>query len=189
MPSIDIHLAIARQYLKKHIDIRNTKDFIKGNIAPDLVEDKKVSHYTGEGNNVDNLVDALRNKVIIDKYLSCNKVETDYEKGVFLHLVVDYLFFNNFFDKEYLLKMSDGEFKKDLYYSYGITNEYLKTKYDTSYGELKVIIENNIANGRKKAHYNGEKRINIIPFEKLDKYIEMISDKDIEFYINYKDFT
>lgn len=46
MPSFNIHLAVAKRYLDKHNDIKNTLDFYKGSIAPDLTNDKYKTHYT-----------------------------------------------------------------------------------------------------------------------------------------------
>ena len=48
MPSLDIHIAIARKYLNKYDDIINKNEFIRGNLEPDLVDDRIVSHYTIE---------------------------------------------------------------------------------------------------------------------------------------------
>lgn len=45
MPGFQIHIAIGKRYIKKH-KIENTKDFLRGTIAPDFVEDKSKSHYT-----------------------------------------------------------------------------------------------------------------------------------------------
>ena len=186
MPSIDIHLAIARQYLSKHADIKNTFEFIKGNVAPDLVDDKKISHYTGEVKEKDNLIEDVSRKVRMEEYFKYNRIITDYDKGIFFHLVVDYLFFNNFFDTEYLLQNTDDGFRKDLYYSYNLTNKYLKTKYDTSYGVLRPKIEKYIGISKSNANYNGEKRNNIIPFDKLDAFIDEVSDKDVEYFKEYE---
>ncbi len=47
MPSFLIHIAVAKQYLKKHKEY-DEKEFIKGTIAPDLIEDKTKSHYGKE---------------------------------------------------------------------------------------------------------------------------------------------
>ncbi len=44
MPSFLIHIAVAKQYLKNHKEY-DEKEFIKGTIAPDLIEDKTRSHY------------------------------------------------------------------------------------------------------------------------------------------------
>lgn len=186
MPSIDIHLAIARQYLTKHKDIKNTEDFIEGNVAPDLVEDKFKSHYSGKVENKNDLMEDVRKKVRMQEFFKYNNIITDYEKGVFFHLVVDYLFFNNFFEREYLIKNTDENFRKDLYYSYNRTNEYLKTKYDTSYGQLKEKIEKYIGISKSEADYNGENRKDIIPYDKLDKFISKVSDRDIQYFINYR---
>jgi len=185
MPSFDIHLAIARNYVKNHKDITNVQDFIKGSIAPDLVADKRISHYTKEQDK-DDLAKSLKNKVAIDEYLKQNEIKTDYDKGVYLHLLTDYLFFNHFFDEEFL-KQEDGKsFRKDLYYSYIVTNEYLKGKYDTSYGVFQEQIEKEIRHSQKSAEYQKEKRNNIIPFEQLDQFIDQVSKTDLKSYRFFK---
>lgn len=181
MPSFDIHLAIARNYVKNHKEITNVQDFIKGSIAPDLVPDKRISHYTKEQDKND-LAKSLHNKVAIDEFLKRNEIKTDYDKGVYLHLLTDYLFYNEFFDEEYL-KQEDGKnFRKDLYYSYIITNEYLKGKYDTSYGVFQEQIEQEIQHSQKSADYQREKRQNIIPFDALDQFIDKVSKTDLKSY-------
>ena len=76
MPSFDIHLAIARNYVKNHKEITNVQDFIKGSIAPDLVPDKRISHYTKEQDKND-LAKSLHNKVAIDEFLKRNEIKTD----------------------------------------------------------------------------------------------------------------
>ena len=53
MPGFTIHIAIAKQYMKKHpSEIKNEDEFIKGVIAPDMnarldgpAEDKSENHY------------------------------------------------------------------------------------------------------------------------------------------------
>jgi len=74
MPSFDIHLAIARNYMKNHKEITNVQDFIKGSIAPDLVPDKRISHYTKEQDKND-LAKSLHNKVAIDEFLKKNEIK------------------------------------------------------------------------------------------------------------------
>ena len=92
MPGFNIHLAIGKRYIEKQKNIiKNENSFYNGLVAPDLVTDKKVSHYTAE-TNTSNLEKYLQGKVRLDLYLKDNKVETDFEKGVFLHLLTDYLF-------------------------------------------------------------------------------------------------
>ena len=47
MASFNIHLAVGIRYLEKTKSIKNKREFFKGIIEPDLVKDKKISHYTG----------------------------------------------------------------------------------------------------------------------------------------------
>lgn len=183
MPSFNIHLAIAEKYLEKHNDVKNKEEFIKGIVIPDLSPNKRELHYTGIQDR-SNVKEALKNKVVIEKYFKENKIETDFEKGICLHLLTDYLFFNKFFDKEYLEKVSFEQFCKDLYYSYDITNEYLENKYKIDYGEFKEEIEENIKTKNSKANYNKQVETNILPLDKLDKFIEETSNININKYKN-----
>ena len=110
-------------------------------------------------------------------------IESDYQKGVFLHLITDYLFFNNFFEYKYLKNISYLEFCKDLYYSYDLTNQYLKEKYEINYSQLLKDIKDNILKSKTEKNVSNETRKNIIPFTKLEKFIEYVSDIEFE---NYK---
>ncbi len=186
MPGFNIHLAIGKKYLEKiKIDnrdnIKNEKAFLDGIIAPDLVENKKISHYTGD-TNTENLEKYLKEKVRLKLFLKENKVETDFEKGVFIHLLTDYLFFNKFFDKEYIRNITYHEFVLELYYSYGLSNDYLEKKYNIDlkeYGDK--LIKNIEENNKKKNIDKGElaNRCKIIPNEALDRFIDKISDLNI----------
>lgn len=182
MPSLDIHIVIAREYLKKYNDIKDEYDFIKGNIAPDLLDDRIASHYTKSDYSKD-LISILNNKIGLDEYLQNKNIDNDYEGGYFLHLVTDYIFFNNFFDIDYIKKNDYSIFKKDLYYSYNIIHNYLKENYDINYGKFKDEVEKRILTSQQDANYNGEKRTNIIPYTKLDSFISKILKKDIKGYI------
>ena len=182
MPSLDIHIAIARKYLKKYNDIKDEVAFIKGNLDPDLAEDRIASHYTKEKDKKE-LSKILKNKVGLNDYLKDKNVSNDYEKGYFLHLVSDYIFFNFFFDKDYIKTTTYTNFKKDLYYSYNMIHDYLINKYDISYYPFENEVKKRIAASQVAANYNGEKKINIIPYKKLDCFINKILEKDIYNYL------
>ena len=90
MPGLTIHIAIAKEYAKKHEkEIKNIGEFIEGSIAPDYIpiENKNISksetHYGKWG-------DWARDDQIIylDKFLQDEKVDLsrDYWKGYFIHL-------------------------------------------------------------------------------------------------------
>lgn len=183
MASFNIHLAIGKRYIEKSQSIKDKDDFYKGIIDPDLVVDKKISHYTGIQNK-SNLYEYLENKVQLNEYLKDNDINSDYQKGIFLHLITDYLFFNNFFDNDYLETISYEEFCKDLYYSYEITNQYLEEKYKINYENFETEINNNIKKDKKEKNAGGEKRKDILPVYKLDKFIEYVSNISLEEYKN-----
>lgn len=151
MASFNIHLAVGKRYIEKNKQIKNKKEFYKGIIDPDLVEDKKISHYTGERNKKD---------------------------------VLDYLFFNNFFEMNYLKNISYEDFCKDLYYSYDITNEYLENKYKIDCTDFSEQINKNIEKDKKEKSTSNEMRTNILEFNKIDDFIEFVSSIDLESYKN-----
>ena len=157
MASFNIHLAVGKRYAEKSNLIENLEDFYRGLVAPDLVDDKKFSHFSGILDK-SNLIDYLSNKVLLNEYLLAKEVNSCYEKGVFLHLVTDYLFFNDFFDKWYLENISYENFCKDLYFSYNLSNNYLEKKYKLKHSVSLDLIEENIKKNRK------EKKINVRKF-------------------------
>ena len=97
MASFNIHLAVGKRYIEKNSNINNIEEFYKGIIDPDLAINKKVSHYSGKQNK-SNILEYLANKVLLNEFLSKETIDTDYQKGIFIHLITDYLFFNNFFE-------------------------------------------------------------------------------------------
>ena len=186
MPGFNIHLAIGKRYIEKQKNkkdvIKNENSFYNGLVAPDLVNDKKISHYTTETNK-NNLKKYLLGKVRLDLYLKDNKVETDFEKGVFLHLLTDYLFFNEFFEKEFIKNIDYQDFVRDLYYSYEMTNEYLNKKYNIDFSIFGDRLEKNIRKNKKekKLEDSDLKEKKLIFSEKdLDEFIEKISSINIK---------
>mgnify|MGYP005788509345 FL=1 len=121
MPGYVIHIAIAQEYLKKHLKKEEKEEFINGVIAPDLTKIKSETHY-GKSPAYTNLLEFLKNK----------KIDNSFNKGYFLHLVTDYLFYNY-----YLTSFS----KPEIYDDYDMTNEFLISKYDVT---LPKKIENQV---------------------------------------------
>lgn len=181
MPSFDIHLAVGKRYIKKN-NIKDKYSFMKGTIAPDLVPDKDKSHYTQERDN-DTVLTHLKTKIYLPKFLKENEINTDYMKGVFLHLITDFLFFNDFLKKDYLSNISYNEFFQDLYYSYDLSNNYLREKYNI---DFKSFIEENSLDLDKeklmKTYNKNHIRKNILDFKELDDFIERVSSIDLEEY-------
>lgn len=106
-----IHLAIGEEYIRNHKnEIKTYKDFIDGIIFPDSVKDKSLTHYGPKSSQVH-----------LDRYLADRDIKTDYEKGYFLHLVTDYLFYNQFLERR----------EKDvLHADYDYTNKAIEEKFN-----------------------------------------------------------
>ena len=143
-----IHLAVAEEYRKKHAgEISDYNEFINGVIYPDSVSDKSLTHYGPKSS-----------KVHLKEFLINNSLESDYNKGYFVHLITDYLFYNHF------LKI----FSKDIYNDYDILNEYLIKKY-------KVHIPKEI----QKSIFYKEGKLSILNQKDIVDFIDNVSSYDI----------
>lgn len=181
MASIQIHIVIGEQFLNKNKNI-NRANFMKGIIEPDLIDDGKMHYSTYKDKT--NLKDYLKNKVNLKEYLAHHQVSSDYDRGVFLHLITDYLFFNDFFDSTYINNIDYNEFCKDLYYSYPLCTKLLEEKYGSInyYGYLETI-NKDIEKSRKEKNINvAEERKNILPNSKIIDFINEVSSIDLEEY-------
>ena len=148
-----IHLAVAEAYKSKHPDdIENYDDFIQGIIFPDSVYDKSITHY-GEKSS----------KVNLREFLKENEINNDYDKGYFLHLVTDYIFYNKFLEC----------FSKDIYNDYDVTNKELIDKYN-------VTILDTIKD--KVFFKDGDTKVMSIDLAK--KVIDEVSELNLEEIIN-----
>ena len=183
MASFSIHLAVGKRYIEKTSIIKDEKNFYRGVISPDLSLDKNSSHYTGSLDKT-NLEKFLSQKVLLYNYLISNKIDNDYELGVFLHLVTDYIFFNYFFDKNYTSSTEYNKFNNDLYHSYDNTDDYVNKKYNIDYSDLKESIEQSISRARKNKKTSYSNGTDIIPKDKLDEFIEYTSNIDLYEYKN-----
>ncbi|MCM1052525.1 MAG: hypothetical protein NC483_00920 [Ruminococcus sp.] len=174
MACATIHLAIAKKYLENHKELDYDK-FIAGTLYPDSVVDNDKSHYTDKNRGEDN-VSHVRGKVNLWAFLNEHKNLDDFEFGWFLHLITDYLFFEECFTTKYLLEHSYEEFCKDLYFAYNCLNLYLSEKYTITDEDYKSY---------PSEKYNG------IPYQDcifttdmIDDFINRVSSIDIPKYIN-----
>jgi hypothetical protein len=153
MPGYVIHLATANEYMNKHKDaIKNKDEFYKGVIAPDLTtKEGKINTHFGKNSSQANL----------RKYLehNNNNIETDFDKGFFLHLVTDYIFYNKYFDT----------YSKDIYNDYDILNSFLIEKY-------KVVLPNKI----KDNVYFKDGDLKLLDLDKVEKCIEEASGMELD---------
>ncbi len=144
-----IHLSVAKEYLKKHPDESNRYNkFIDGVIFPDSVKIKSETHYGSESSK-SNLYDFLKE----------HKLNTPFERGYFLHLLTDYLFYN-----KYLESIST-----DIYNDYDILNDVLIQKYN-------VVLPEEV----KDKVFSKKGKLKILSLELVEKLIKEISELDID---------
>lgn len=167
MPGFNIHLAIAKQYIKKHDgEITNEIEFLNGSIRPDLsenmielCENKFETHYGKMGSKNDGKFETDMCKFLQDPKID---IKQDFYKGYLLHLLTDYYFYNYYFNKELLEVIKN----KDTFHSdFDCTNKMLEERYG-------IELSENI----KK--YTGYKNKNpkYINTEKLIEFIEELSE-------------
>lgn len=148
MPGYVIHLAVAEEYMRKKGKKEDSNEFIKGVIFPDSVKDKSLTHY-GEKSSKSNLY----------KFLENNKIDNSFNRGYFLHLLTDYLFYNRYIDT----------FSKDIYNDYDILNNYLIEKY-------KVKLPDEI----KDSVFFKEGELHILSLDLVERLIKNVSDVDLD---------
>jgi len=200
MPGFQIHIAIAKRYIEKNAGtkaaIKNLQLFYDGNIAPDLTTDKNLTHYGSQPKydhkSLEDLYELATKKTSPAKYLAHNEIKNDFDRGVFLHLITDYKFYTEFFNKEYYKNRIHRVFLSDLYKSYGLTNGYIEKKYDLqSIGKYvdftmleKLIFE---ANDRrhKENHETQYEPKKILHENEIDKFIEEVSSMDLKSTIEF----
>lgn len=149
MPGYVIHLAIAEKYLEKNMNEKDN-EFIDGVIYPDETDDKYKTHYWNEMRSVN-----------LYNFLKENKIYTSFNRGYFLHLLTDYLFYNKYI--EY--------WSTDIYTDYDLLNLYLIERY-------RIKLPSRI----KKYVHTAEQgnRLKILSKEVVDKFIEDLSSLDLE---------
>ena len=143
-----IHVAIANEYIKKNY-IENKDEFVDGVIAPDRTDDKIATHYGDINSRTD-----------LKRYLSLNSVDADYQKGYFLHLLTDYLFYNYYF-----ITPEDFYFYDD----YDKTNKELISKYDVT-----------LPDDLKQYMHTSDGEPEYLKIDLVEKMIEEISSLKLE---------
>ena len=173
MASATIHLAIAKKYLEKHNELDYEK-VIAGTLYPDATKDSNKTHYTEAYRGKDNL-SHVRSKVNLYNFLNENKSLDNFKLGWFLHLVTDYLFFEECFTEEYLLNTSYNDFCRDLYFAYDHLNLYLTQKYQISKDDYKDY---------PSEYHQGLPYENcILSKDAVDAFINRVSSIDLDKYI------
>lgn len=138
MASSPIHLAIAKMYLERNKEILNKNQVLSGTLYPDTIKDKNMSHYADLDKRGKDNRSHLQGKVNLFSFLKEHESLNDFEMGWFIHLVTDYLFFDECFSDEYLFSHSYEEFRKDLYFSYDCLTNYLMERYNITIEDYTV---------------------------------------------------
>lgn len=173
MANAVVHLAIAKKYMLKN-RIKNQKDFIKGTLYPDAYFDNDKSHYTDLDRKPD-LLNHVRGKVNLYKFLKEHSLCDDFEKGWFLHLVTDYLFFLECFEESYLQSLSYKDFCKELYFAYDCLNTEIAELYNITIEDYQDY---------PSEYYPGiPYQKCILPKEMIVKFIDRVSSINLEEYI------
>ncbi len=157
MANYAIHIAIAKEYMKNHKGY-NEEEFIKGTIAPDLVQDKTTTHFSN-----------MSSKANLEEFLKKYSIKDSYYAGWFLHLIVD--------KKFYIEYLNDWDNREDasqvkLYCDYDIITKEIVKKY-------------NIKFPKEIERYNIEKegKTNYIKEDTIFEFINKIGKINIEEYI------
>lgn len=171
MPGFNIHIAVAKQYMKKHEgEIKNEKEFLDGTIRPDMEEDlvqickdKTKTHYGNLGYKNDGTFETNFDEFLEDEKVDISK---DFYKGYLLHLLTDYYFYNKYFNKELLEVIKNNDL---FHYDFDCTNKMLEDKYD-------IVLSDNL---KKFTGYSDGKPKYINPKKLLD-FIEEVSSISLE---------
>ena len=173
MACATIHLAIAKKYLENHKQL-NYEKVIAGTLYPDASPNNDESHYTDINRGNDN-VSHVRGKVNLYAFLKEHESLNDFELGWFLHLVTDYLFFDECFTEEYLLTNSYENFCQALYFAYEHLNLYLSEKYNITEKDYKDY---------PNEYYLGKAYKDcILTKEMINEFINRVSNIDLNKYI------
>ena len=153
MPSFTIHLAVAKKYLEKHKE-EDEIEFYNGVIEPDL-KNKETSHFGKYSSCPD-----------LNKYCKEVGLNSSYNRGYFLHLLTDDLFYNRFLQ----------QFSEKIYDDYDKINQALIEKYNLKIPE-KI---------KDKVKFK-EGNTQILDFEKVCKFIDTVGNIELKNYTIQKE--
>ena len=178
MASTAIHIAIAQEWAKKH-KVNNIDDFVFGAVAPDLFDklyENKNAHYGNLKAGL-TLKEYYCKKVNLSSYVEQNEIVSDFNKGYFLHLVVDHFFYTQFIDLDYVEK-ADNKFKSELYDTYDAVEYFVNVKYNVNYN-----------NSHKEMEYYKNKHEKSLPMkvenqiftnQEIFDFIDKMAELDLE---------
>lgn len=179
MPSQITHLAIAKRYLEKHPGlIRDVQRFLDGSVLPDLDSNKERSHCGVRAERT-NIVKRNLEKVDPQKFLDTHDMQDDLNKGWYLHLYVDYQYYNNFL-KDYFRRVGFVQSSIDMYETTRRDDKHLMERYRVAYtdtGYAPGLVEINLKWDREHERRHGHDYAYEIPYtlSELDAFVEEMS--------------
>jgi hypothetical protein len=144
----------------------------------------------------DNVAENLKNKVDSVQFFKL-PLDNDFQKGVFFHLLTDYIFYNFYFDRDFLGTQTHNEFSGDLYSSYNLTNDWLERTYrtdriKTDFAELMAQNIKNLQSARPEILSAIPPALSGVNFlsdtDKLSRFIDFVSSFDLQRLKNSRDF-
>ena len=165
-----MHCYIAMKYSEKNEE--SVKCMINGALLPDLAEDKVKSHF-GNSEKPKSIKDMLDAKVGIEKCSQQLNLSNHLNKGKYLHLVTDWLYYNYmYYSNPEMQHVSDPKVLLN-----GIKN-------DAAVINDRLIdnIDMNIIPQRAKKLFDlktTETKCSLFPDDKIDRFVDVVSSLDL----------
>ena len=174
MASLMIHQIVGEEYCKRH-NVASEYMFLNGNLVPDLVKDKKPTHFSARCRNR-SYTESIENKVNLQAFCEQIDIESSFNKGFFLHLITDQVFFYkyllnnpNYREIEYEDQLYIQEI---LYRDYHRNNLYLMRKHPQAILSLLPDFA--------KVTRDDVDSMEILSNQAIDDIIEMCANVDLE---------
>lgn len=159
MPCLLVHYAIAKEYLDKHRE-EDYEEFMRGSFYPDICDNRLESHFSTSSIE-DGMKLYLKNKVNLTNFLSKYSLDNSFNRGYYLHLIADRIFYLKYSDIKILDEKESKEISRELIHDYNVITTSLLNKYDfkasdflpekyvriievKEYGDLNIIREEDI---------------------------------------------
>ena len=169
-----MHMAIGKRYCEKHPD-EDYKDLLLGSNLPDMTADKNTTHF---GNTIRGLtyLEYAKRKIDLDAVVEKIPLNSSLKRGIFLHLISDYVFFNDIrlkIDKERIKTTLVRDMAHDSDLDYNYFSELLLSKYDIDFNDIPEYLRKFISKPEQDhAIFYDENEV--------FNYIEKMSDFNLE---------
>lgn len=185
MPNYLTHLAIAKVYARKH-DVRDVPDFLKGNIAPDIMRAEGTVHHYKHKLESQDIKKSATDRIDLVRCLSEIDTATDFGKGVFLHMLVDnFCYFNVLDFEKFQQAINHGaDIQASIHKSFEKYSDYISKKYNIDFVDFRVTgCEQKIKEDQAQWAELMKQRIgvdDILEIVMLDKFIDWVTKQPIE---------